>query len=343
MTLVWFTLGAAGAALAGVLLGGPLWLLLPALLGLGAWALLRQKDRGGVLRAILLGAAVSLVWLAVYGAVFHAPADRLAGRTVRLEAVVTDWPEATPYGARVPVKAGEEGGRKVKAVYYGTDDLLDLSPGDKLASVAYCAAADSIRGRESFYYVSRGILLQCRGYGAVTVTQREGFPLRYGVAYLSKSTRDLIDRLYPPEQAAFLRALLTGDKSGLSDVDQHNFNRVGLGHVVVISGLHVSFLVGFLSLFLKPGRKGTFPVMAAALVCFCIFTGSAPGTVRAVILNGLALLAPAVRREYNTYAGLAAALLLLLAANPWSIVNAGLQFSFLSTLGILAFSGRWRR
>ena len=98
MTLVWFTLGAAGAALAGVLLGGPLWLLLPALLGLGAWALLRQKDRGGVLRAILLGAAVSLVWLAVYGAVFHAPADRLAGRTVRLEAVVTDWPEATPYG-----------------------------------------------------------------------------------------------------------------------------------------------------------------------------------------------------------------------------------------------------
>ena len=343
MTLVWFTLGAAGAALAGVLLGGPLWLLLPALLGLGAWALLRQKDRGGVLRAILLGAAVSLVWLAVYGAVFHAPADRLAGRTVRLEAVVTDWPEATPYGARVPVKAGEEGGRKVKTVYYGTDDLLDLSPGDKLASVAYCAAADSIRGRESFYYVSRGILLQCRGYGAVTVTRREGFPLRYGVAYLSKSTRDLIDRLYPPEQAAFLRALLTGDKSGLSDVDQHNFNRVGLGHVVVISGLHVSFLVGFLSLFLKPGRKGTFPVMAAALVCFCIFTGSAPGTVRAVILNGLALLAPAVRREYNTYAGLAAALLILLAANPWSIVNAGLQFSFLSTLGILAFSGRWTR
>lgn len=341
MTLVWFALGAALAALAGVMLDAPLWLPAAAALAAAVCFLLRKKGRGGALRAGLAGVAVALVWLGVYGAVFHAPADALADRTVRLEAVVTDWPEETQYGARLPVKAGEEGGRKVKAVYYGDFDLLDLRPGDRLASVAHCVPADSIRGKESFYYISRGILLQCRGYGAVEITRQEGLSLRYGAAYLSKSTRDLIDRLYPEGQAAFLRALLTGDKSGLSDVDQHSFNRVGLGHVVVISGLHVSFLVGFLSLFLKPGRRGTFPVMAAVLLCFCLFTGSAPGTVRAVILNGLALLAPAVRRDYNTYAGLAAALLLLLAVNPWSIVNAGLQFSFLSTLGILAFGGRW--
>ena len=341
MTLAWFALGAAGAALAGVLAGGPMWLPALALPAAAGWLFLRRRGMASAGRAVLLGAAVSLVWLTAYGAVFHAPADALANRTVRLEAVVTDWPEADDYGVRIPVKAGAEGGRRVKAVYYGGEDLLDLAPGDRLASVAYCAPADAIRGQESFYYVSRGILLRCRGYGQVTVVRHEGFPLRYGLSYLARSTRSLIDRLYPPEQAGLLRALLTGDRSGIGEIRQNQLNRVGLGHVLVISGLHVSFLAGLLSLFLKPGRRGTFPATAAVLILFCLMTGSAPGTVRAVILNGLALLALASRREYNPLTGLAAALLLLLAVNPWSVANAGLQFSFLSTLGIQAFGVRW--
>ena len=40
-------------------------------------------------------------------------------------------------------------------------------------------------------------------------------------------------------------------------------------------------------------------------------------------------------------AAILAALLLLLAWNPWAVANAGLQFSFLSTLGILVFGLKW--
>ncbi len=48
-----------------------------------------------------------------------------------------------------------------------------------------------------------------------------------------------------PHEAGFLHALLTGDKTGLEQTDRNNLNRVGLGHVVVISGLHVTFFMGF--------------------------------------------------------------------------------------------------
>ena len=347
MTLVWFALGAAGATLAGVMLHWGLWALAAAVSLAAGWLVLRRRGKGPAVRAVLLGAAAALLWLAVYGAVFHAPAEELAYRTVRLEAAVTDWPEETAYGVRVPVKAGEEGGRKVKSVYYGGFELLDLAPGDRLASVAYCTPADTIRGQESFYYVSRGILLRCRGYGEISVVRHEGFPLRYGPAYLAKYTRSLIDRLYPPEQAGFLRALLTGDKSGLGEMEQNRFNRVGLAHVVVISGLHVTFIAGVLNALLDLRRRHALVITLAVLVLFCVTTGNAPGTVRAVVLYGLSILAPQVGRRYNSMTGLSAALLVLLAANPWSIANAGLQFSFLSTLGILRYgrkwSERWRR
>lgn len=341
MTLSLFVGGFALAALLGVYLPWAGWAIPAALVCLGTCLILRLLKRGRLSRPVLLGAALALLWLAVYGAVFHAPAQAMADRTFRMEAVAADWPEETDYGVRIPVRAGEADGRKVKALFYGEKALNGLRPGDRIACVAHGTPADKIRGEESLYYASRGILLQLKGYGEMQVTQAEGIPPRYALTILAGKTREIIDRLYPAEQAGFLHALLTGDKSGLDDVDQNNFNRVGLGHVVVISGLHVTFLVGFLSLFLPKKGKLSWIILVCAMVLFSLMTGNAPGTVRAAVLSTLALLAPRAGRSYHAITGLSAALLLLLAVNPYAIANAGLQFSFLSTAGIFAFGRPW--
>lgn len=339
--LTWFTGGFVLAALLGVYLSWTAWVLPAGLVCLAVWLVCRLAKKWPPLRRILFGSGVALLWLTAYGALFLSPAQDLADRTVRLEAVVTQWPQKTDYGVQIPVDAGEAGGRKVSAIFYGEDDLAGLRPGDTLTCVAHCTPADTIQGQESLYYAGRGILLQIKGYGEITVTRCEGIPLRYAPVYLAQEIREIIDRLYPADQAAFLHALLTGDKSGLADADQNNFNRVGLGHVVVISGLHVTFLVGFLTLFLDPKRKLSLVILLVVLFVFCLMTGSAPGTVRATVLCVLALLAPKLGREYHPVTGLCAALLLLLFLNPYAVANAGLQFSFLSTLGILLFGQRW--
>lgn len=339
--LTWFTGGFVLAALLGVYLSWTAWVLPAGLVCLAGALVCRLIQKWVSLRRILLGGGVALLWLTVYGALFLAPAQDLADRTVRLEAVVTQWPQETDYGVQIPVDAGEEGGRKVSAIFYGEETLADLRPGDTLTCVAHCTPADTIQGEESLYYAGRGILLQIQGYGEITVTRCERMPLHYAPVYLAQEIREIIAQLYPSDQAAFLHALLTGDKSGLAEADQNNFNRVGLGHVVVISGLHVTFLVGFLTLFLDPKRKLSLVILLAVLLLFCLMTGSAPGTVRATVLCVLALLAPKLGREYHPVTGLCAALLLLLFLNPYAAANAGLQFSFLSTLGILLFGQRW--
>lgn len=343
MTLPLFTGGFAAALLAGIYLPWTGWVLWAGGGLLVLWLVLLFAKRGKQPRRVLLGMAAALLWFTVYGAVFHAPAEALAGRTVRLEAVVDNWPEQTDYGLRIPVRAGEADDRKVKALFYGDEDLADLRPGDTLSCVARCTAADRVRGEESLYYASRGILLQCKGYGAVDVTRAEGLSPRYALTILAGTLRERLDVLYPPDQAGFLHALLTGDKTGLSEEDTHNFNRVGLGHVVVISGLHVSYLLGLLSLVLKPRRKWSLALLAAALVAFSLMTGNAPGTVRAVVLGGVVLLGQYLGRESHPMASLSLGLLVLLTANPWAIANAGLQFSFLSTAGIFLWGGPWFR
>lgn len=62
--------------------------------------------------------------------------------------------------------------------------------------------------------------------------------------------------------------------------------------------------------------------------------GNSPGAIRAAILCSAALLAPLLRRTADSITSLSAALLLLLLWNPFSIANAGLQFSFAATIGI---------
>ena len=341
MTLRWVTAGVVGAALLGVYLSWTAWVLPVGLAALAAGVLLRVLKKFAPARWVLLGAGIALLWLTVYGAMVRAPAQALESRTVPIQGEVLHWPEETLYGARLYLKAGEPGGKPVKALFYGEGDLLSLRPGDRIETVAECSPANRIQGEETFYYAGQGYFLQMKPRDEITVLPPEGFSLRTSLTLLAGTIMDQIDRLYPQQEAGFLRALLMGDKSGLEDIDQNHFNRVGLGHVVVISGFHVSVLMGFLALFLNPKKKRNVAVILLLLVAFCCMTGSDPGTVRATVLCALAMLAPLVGRSYDSITGLCAALLLLLAWNPWAVANAGLQFSFLSTLGILVFGLKW--
>lgn len=347
MTVLLFTAGATVALLLGVYLSQTAWVLPVGLAGLVLFLGLSLVRRGRWLwllrrvRVTALGVSLALLWLTLYGVVVLAPAQALEYRTVRLDAVVADWPQLVDHGVRITVRAGEEGQRKSKAVFYGDTDLMELRPGDRFSCVARCTPADRLRGEESLYYNAKGILLQIKGYGPVTVQAAEGLPLRYAMTILAGNLRQLLDALYDEPHDGFLRALLTGDKSGLSEENTHQFNRVGVGHVVVISGLHVSFLLGLLSLVIKPKNRLSLVVLVASLVLFSLMTGNAPGTVRAVVLGGIVLLGQYLGRESHPLVSLCVGLLLLVALNPYAIADAGLQFSFLSTLGIFLFGSPW--
>lgn len=347
MTLLWFAAGFTLADLLGIYLSWAAWVLPAGLICLAAGVFFSLRRRESVLRCLLLGAGVCLVWLTVYGALFHAPAQAMADWTVRMQAVVTDWPQETKYGVRIPAKGGEEDGRKIKVFLYGDETLAKLRPGDHLSCIARCTSTATYHGEESFYQISKGILLSAKIYGDVTVIQQGGLRPSTLPVYLAGAMRGIIDRLYPPDQAAFFHALVTGDKSGLDEETKHNLNRAGISHVVVISGLHVTFLVGFLSLFFKAQRKSTVVILIAVMFSFSAVTGNAPGTLRAAILCTLTLLAPRFHRRTHSLTGLAVALQVLLLWNPYAVADPGLQFSFLSTAGIFCLGqpmvARWKQ
>ena len=337
----------AGACLVGLRLSLPLASLLAGILSLGALLLLGLllHRRGRILWA-LSGLTLGFLWLALYSALFYAPAENLEGRTIRLEATITGWPAKTAYGVSVPARGGEEGSRSVPLLVYLDPGFASLRPGDRISAVAHCTSSTQLRSGQSEYFRAKGIYLLARTYGTVTLTSPEAVPLRFAPLHLAGEIRSLFQQLYVPEIAAFLIALVTGWTDDMDSTLQNALSRTGLSHVVSVSGIHVSFLSGVLLLLLNRNRRSTAAIQILAIFFFAVMAGSAPGALRAAILSSAALIAPFWGRRSDSLTSLMTALLILLLANPFAIANVGLQFSFTATLGIYVLGvplyTRWR-
>jgi competence protein ComEC len=134
-----------------------------------------------------------------------------------------------------------------------------------------------------------------------------------------------------------VKALLTGERDSISDSLYQSMQRAGAAHIVSVSGLHVLMLTQLLLAIPMEHRRKRI-VLIPFLVFFAMMTGGRPAIVRAVLMVILLQLGPLFDRDYDAPTSLAAALLLLLLHNPFSIGGVGLQLSFAAVGGILLIS-----
>lgn len=116
------------------------------------------------------------------------------------------------------------------------------------------------------------------------------------------------------------------------------FRRAGTVHVLVVSGLHVSVLLGaflWIAFLWKNNPWISLAVLAPGLLVFFAMTGGGPSVTRAVIMGLVFLAALAAGREYHALPSLCWAGLFMMCADPHAPFQAGAQMSFLACLGIM--------
>ena len=335
----------AAVFLANCLLPEGVWLLFGALLLLaaaGLWLLLRDRRRPCLLSVLVCtGCASGLLWTAAYSAIWFEPACDLDDQTVCLEATVTEWPLETDYGYSVLVKAKQNPLVSLSVLLYTDEQGEELRPGDKISVVTHCTLGDrTFSGQEITYYTAKGIFLRGETYGRLDWERPEHIPFWYWPAFYSKQLKEGIDAAFPGDVAPLFKALVTGNREGLTDSFTTSLQRVGLSHTVAVSGMHLAFLSSMFSLCLGRGRKSTAVLSILWAILFCGVAGNTPSVLRAAVMIILLHIAPLFNRERDDMTSLALALMLLLAANPFSAANIGLQLSFGAVAGMLLVSGR---
>ena len=244
--------------------------------------------------------------------------------------LVCDNPVSTPYGAQVDVKLEGFPGR---AVWYGDPSLLDLRPGQRARCAVRLRAAE--RTRAEAVLPARGVFWLAYGQGAFSVEEGTAASPRWWPVRLGRALRGTLATLLDGDSAAFLSAILTGDRSGLSVQAEADLSEAGLSHVLAVSGMHCGFLLALAALL--TGRA----VAALPLLAFyAVLTGGSPSVLRACVMLSLWALAPLFRRESDGFTSLSFALFLILLKNPYAAASVSLQLSFAAMAGLLWVSPR---
>jgi competence protein ComEC len=144
-------------------------------------------------------------------------------------------------------------------------------------------------------------------------------------------------------------ALATGDQGAIPEADAEVMRRSGLAHLLSISGLHVTALIGgviFLVLrllALSPWAALHWPLMLIAAGCGALagigytwLTGAEVPTIRSCVAALLVLGGLALGREAITLRLVAAGALVVLAFWPDALVGPSFQMSFAAVVSIVA-------
>jgi len=150
-----------------------------------------------------------------------------------------------------------------------------------------------------------------------------------------------IDSRFPPETAGVLDAALLGNRYNLSHDATERFREGGTFHVLVISGLHISFLGGIVFLGVRRLTRSRLVQVALPAIVVWSYTlavGAEASVVRAALMFTFAGLATILFREATSLNALGGAALLLLVRSPKDIFDPSFQLTFLSVLAIVVIA-----
>lgn len=154
-----------------------------------------------------------------------------------------------------------------------------------------------------------------------------------------------------PRAAAWILAVGAGTRGGMSDADRDEMSRLGLAHLLAVSGLHLSLFTllaaGGLerilrlapALYLIRERPAWRAGIAIPLAwTFALFTGAGPAAVRAALFVSAYSTATLLRRPRSAPAAIGVALSVILLHRPALLWSASLQLSVAAVLLLVAFA-----
>lgn len=228
-------------------------------------------------------------------------------------------------------------------------DALELRYGARIRVMTQLERTDNYRnpGVSSFTeYLER------KGYDAtgvikspLLVERLDDKPVFLLLAWLYQWHQQLeteIKARFSSETAGVLNAALLGNRHYLSHNTAERFRQGGTFHILVINGLHISFIgVVVLLIVRRFTRKKSWQFIVTTIVLwsYALAVGAQSAVVRASIMFTFVALAPLLSRRANSLNALGGAALVLLVWRPSELFDPSFQLTFLSVLAIVLLAG----
>jgi competence protein ComEC len=189
-----------------------------------------------------------------------------------------------------------------------------------------------------------------RRHGVHVVLAADSFRIvgrRGGLAGLADRLRSAVARSLAPgvrgERRAVIAGVVLGEDEGLDPELRERFRSSGLYHLLAVSGQNVAYVVGgvlLLAWILGIARWIGELAALGAVGGYLLAVGWQPSVVRAGVAGGLASLAWLMGRARDRWYFLLVGATVLLAWNPYSLLEPGFELSFAAVASIFVLVPR---
>ncbi|MBP9793043.1 MAG: ComEC/Rec2 family competence protein [Flavobacterium sp.] len=195
-----------------------------------------------------------------------------------------------------------------------------------------------------------GKYLEIKGVHAQIYTDptavKIGSKIEKGITFYTANFRNtIIQNLaksgFKKEELAVVTALILGQQQDISPEVLRDYQYAGAVHILSVSGLHVGFILLFISFLLQPipnttlGNTSRLLLTIVSLWLFAFVAGLAPSVVRSTVMFSFIAIGMHLKRENNSFHTAIVSLFLILLFEPMFLFDIGFQLSYLAVFFIL--------
>ena len=198
---------------------------------------------------------------------------------------------------------------------------------------------DGFDGRS--YYISRGYSAFLDNLTELSVKGDKSDKLNSLLNSLRHRISNKLKLRTDYKTGAFLSALIVGDREDLDGNTKLNFTRLGISHILALSGMHLAILsaaINFLLIRMSVKKKARVGITVVLVVFYAGFTGFSASVLRSglmLIISGILYL---LSSKADMITSLSLSVFLIVLFNPTSIYDMSLWLSAFATLGVIVFS-----
>lgn len=281
------------------------------------------------------------------GAVYYMSYDKLCyqkiaaynGSEVEITGVLTDFSEYNGDKTSYYIDGKINGDIRAKIYCYGDSKMCEI--GDVIKVKGTVVVPESSFMYDSFnYFKSKGYFLTMNS-PEIEMFHANKRPL---LRYIGRYREYIEEKMYSvagKECMSVISALFLGDKSRLPDNTQKIMYRSGIGHIMAVSGLHLSIVCSLFWFFLQYvdlHKITRIIIILFPMIAFTVLSGASNSIIRADVMLLLVYGSSIFDRRADVMNSLGIAVIFLTIGCPFAVRDASLLLSIAGVIGIAAMS-----
>ena len=299
------------------------------------WFVLFGKKHIGI-SSCILGAGVGMFIYGLYDYNVYQQVVKYDGYYVEIKGEIADITEYSGDKSAYIIKGIINDDVKGTVTCY--TDSCGAEIGDSVSIIGLAEAPeDSYSFPAKSYYKAKGIYLRVSRIHDFNYYESNSFSLKKTVYRYREHILGVMGKYMNDESCGVMAAMLFGDKTGIESSEKTLMYRAGIGHIMAVSGVHLSVVCSFFWFVLSKidmNKYLRFGILLIPITCFVLLAGMSNSVMRAAFMIIFVYGSELLKRHTDTFTSLGFSVILLTLTSPFAIRDASLLLSAAGVFGI---------